>query len=1047
MAICPHCGKTNLSDRTIRDHMKTYREEVGAYFDLVNEAEDVELDFGSDDSGPALGDNEQNPHDAPDAPQILNDEPMALDNDPPAPNDPRGDPPPDHDGPPFGAAPDNEDDFDIIDLDALIAREGEDIQMGGVDMNLDDEDDLFVPPPEIPAGPPPVYVRRNPVTIEDWDSDVEALDDIEMPFDDDIEIPPNNDVPAADGEVNPEFHEDDRQRGLDPDEEPDMEDVELWEFLRQHLGDLAEEEWVDIFYRHLTPRDRKTLSFLAARLRTHFSRATYEDLRQHACEELGLPSDFVAWRRLKILSNNLETRSYDCCVNSCICYLGKYKDLRSCPECNSLRFSAGDKPRRTFHYTPLIPQLIGLFQNRDSIEKMQHRVRHEAYRAANPGKLSDVFDGELYRTLRTKKVFQERNYKFFDNPTDIALGLGTDGFNLFKRRHKGESTAWPLILVNYNLHSSIRYRLHNIICVGVIPGPTECKDMNSFLVPLIEELLELAAGIETSRVALPDEVVDGAGLNFDLHAFLILLFGDIPALSKLLMLKGHTAITPCRACLIRSTPCQLATTIHHYFPLTPPDYDVVPPEALIPRTHQSYMRTYNQLDREERPAARAALAQGTGINGRTILAELGSIDLASCAPYELMHLIFENLVPNMVMLWKNEFKWIKDPEVYHIGKDIWKKIGQLTAEATRTIPTQFVGTLPDIDRDMHLYKAEAYAFWFVHLAPIVLNGRLNRVYYRHFLDMREIVIWCLQLEISNKDVDRLEQKVNKWVQDYESTIGFPSLLNRIRPYDCMDNFIRRRAQMQIVAIVHNMPELVRPVTNLTLQHGELISTKETIYEDYKDYILGQPVKRILRVADDLKRRFTRYFGVAEGPLPGEGPPLTYEELVENIDWNTLVRYGKFRIASMGDRIRTAGLIRANNTARDNSFIRYEALPDRNARRPRAPYQGQRRVYYARVLDVYYVEYIRDHEANTRGKYLLAMVQDCNTEGVDAAKPENPIVTYNRLDSAELIHLGAVHAAVGRIRVGGRATWAIVDRTRGARTQFNDDAGVADPDID
>ncbi|KAG9082090.1 hypothetical protein FRC07_014308, partial [Ceratobasidium sp. 392] len=69
-----------------------------------------------------------------------------------------------------------------------------------------------------------------------------------------------------------------------------------------------------------------------------------------------------------------------------------------------------------------------------------------------------------------------------------------------------------------------------------------------------------------------------------------------------------------------------------------------------------------------------------------------------------------------------------------------------------------------------------------------------------------------------------------------------------------------------------------------------------------------------------------------------------------------------------------------------------------------------------------------------------MVQDCNTEGLDASKPEHPIVTYNRLETPELIHLGVVQAAVGRIRAGGRATWGIIDRTRGARTQFNDDAG-------
>jgi hypothetical protein len=41
------------------------------------------------------------------------------------------------------------------------------------------------------------------------------------------------------------------------------------------------------------------------------------------------------------------------------------------------------------------------------------------------------------------------------------------------------------------------------------------------------------------------------------------------------------------------------------------------------------------------------------------------------------------------------------------------------------------------------------------------------------------------------------------------------------------------------------------------------------------------------------------------------------------------------------------------------------------------------------------------------------------EGLDATAPENPIVTYNRLASPDIIHLGAVHTIVGRIKVGGK----------------------------
>jgi hypothetical protein len=68
---------------------------------------------------------------------------------------------------------------------------------------------------------------------------------------------------------------------------------------------------------------------------------------------------------------------------------------------------------------------------------------------------------------------------------------------------------------------------------------------------------------------------------------------------------------------------------------------------------------------------------------------------------------------------------------YRLSKQDWDTVGLLTAQAGRTIPSAFVGTLPDIAQDGNLYKAEAYAFWIQYVAPIVLKDRLPDKYYQY----------------------------------------------------------------------------------------------------------------------------------------------------------------------------------------------------------------------------------------------------------------------------------------------------------------------------
>jgi hypothetical protein len=58
----------------------------------------------------------------------------------------------------------------------------------------------------------------------------------------------------------------------------------------------------------------------------------------------------------------------------------------------------------------------------------------------------------------------------------------------------------------------------------------------------VQELLELANGVSTYD-ALSSSL-------FALHAYVITGFGDIPAISMLMQMKGHKSLCPCRMCEI-----------------------------------------------------------------------------------------------------------------------------------------------------------------------------------------------------------------------------------------------------------------------------------------------------------------------------------------------------------------------------------------------------------------------------------------------------------------------------------------------------------------
>jgi len=96
---------------------------------------------------------------------------------------------------------------------------------------------------------------------------------------------------------------------------------------------------------------------------------------------------------------------FACCVNSYICYTGKYADLDKCPKCKTSCLNKSGRARRTFSYMPLIPCLCALMSNCTYATCLQYCAdEHAKISTCMPRTTMDIFDGLHYHSLLGERV-------------------------------------------------------------------------------------------------------------------------------------------------------------------------------------------------------------------------------------------------------------------------------------------------------------------------------------------------------------------------------------------------------------------------------------------------------------------------------------------------------------------------------------------------------------------------------------------------------------------------------------------------------------------
>lgn len=150
------------------------------------------------------------------------------------------------------------------------------------------------------------------------------------------------------------------------------------------------------------------------------------------------------------------------------------------------------------------------------------------------GLISDVYDGQVWKEFV--------NSNFFQTTYAYGLMLNMDFFQPYAHTVYSVGVIYLTIM---NLPRSVRYKLENMIIVGIIPGPKEpsLTSINNFLFPLVSELQQFWKG-----VMLPVHSPTGV-VQQKVKCALMCISCDLPAGRKVCGFLSHNARLGCSKCL------------------------------------------------------------------------------------------------------------------------------------------------------------------------------------------------------------------------------------------------------------------------------------------------------------------------------------------------------------------------------------------------------------------------------------------------------------------------------------------------------------------
>ena len=386
-------------------------------------------------------------------------------------------------------------------------------------------------------------------------------------------------------------------------------------------------------------------------------------------------------------------------------------------------------PRMVYPYNSVIKSLQQLLRRPGFWDKCQ-----EWRKQVLPNNVkTDIYQGNVWKELSSTG--------FLSHVNSLAVMLNVDWF----RPHKhSPGSVGVIYLVLLNLPRHERYKLENIIVVGILPGPSEPKlTANTFLEPLVKELQTLWACKFRFNVC-------GSFCKRLIKVGLICVSSDIPATRKIGGFLGHMASQGCSCCK------------KNFMSGEGLDFSGFDRENWKPRNSSEHKRAAKRTLEETSPAAQQRLCSELGAR-YSVLQELEYFDCIRYFVVDPMHNLYlgtaKHMMKNVWLNEKNEF----------LSDEDFQRIQELVD--SMTVP-QDIGRIPGkISSSFTGFTADQWKNWTLVYSLFALKGILPE---EHLQCWRFFVLACKTLGkrvLTGNDIEIGDKYLMQFCKTFETLYG------------------------------------------------------------------------------------------------------------------------------------------------------------------------------------------------------------------------------------------------------------------------------------